>query len=94
MLSSVIKSKRAVRVNIQIMRAFVALREMLAGNKELAQKIEEMEKKYDQQFKVVFEAIRQLIVSPAGAEEKPKRQIGFRIDGPLAAHEFRKRQHE
>ena len=54
MLSSVLNSKRAIQVNIQIMRAFTKLREMLVSNKELRQKIEEMEKKYDHQFKIVF----------------------------------------
>jgi len=54
MLSSVLNSKRAVHVNMQIMRAFVALREILATHKDLARKLEEMEKKYDQQFRVVF----------------------------------------
>ena len=60
MLSSVLRSPRAIQVNIQIMRAFVRLRELLNSNAELARKLEELEKKYDQQFKVVFEAIRQL----------------------------------
>jgi hypothetical protein len=82
MLSSVLNSKRAVHVNIQIMRAFVALREMLATHKDLARKLEEMEKKYDQQFKVVFEAIRQLIAAPDSVQEKPKRQIGFKVSEP------------
>ena len=74
MLSSVLNSERAVQVNIQIMRTFSQLREMLAGNKELKLKIEEMEKKYDSQFKVVFQAIRELFEPPAS---KPKRRIGF-----------------
>ena len=73
MLSSVLKSKRAVRVNIEIMRAFVRLRQILASHKELAVRLDEMEKKYDGQFKVVFEAIRQLM----SEEKKPKRAIGF-----------------
>ena len=74
MLSSVLKSKRAAQVNIQIMRTFVRLRKMLSTHKDLLRKIEEMEKRYDSQFKVVFEAIRELM-TPA---EKPKRRIGFR----------------
>ena len=74
MLSSVLKSKRAVQVNIQIMRTFTRLRELLASNELLRSKIEEMEKKYDQQFQVVFEAIKKLIEPEP---EKPKRQIGF-----------------
>jgi phage regulator Rha-like protein len=73
MLSSVLKSKRAIKVNIQIMRTFTKLREILASHKELRHKIKEMEKKYDSQFKVVFDAIRQLMTPP---ESKPK-QIGF-----------------
>src|SRR5206468_12545756 len=60
MLSSVLRSKRAVQVNIQIMRAFVRLREMVMSNKDLARRLEELEKKYDSQFKSVFDAIRQL----------------------------------
>jgi len=80
MLSSVLNSKRAVRVNIQIMRAFVALREMLADHKELARKVAEMEKKYDNQFKAVFEAIRQLIIPLTNPQEKPRHQIGFKVE--------------
>ncbi|MEW6412298.1 MAG: ORF6N domain-containing protein [Candidatus Zixiibacteriota bacterium] len=73
MLSSVLKSKRAVRVNIEIMRAFVKLRELLATNEKLARKLNELEKKYDAQFKVVFDAIRQLMQPPM----KKARKIGF-----------------
>ena len=73
MLSSVLRSKRAVQVNIAIMRTFVRLREMLLSNADLARKLETLEKKYDAQFKVVFDAIRELMTPP----EKPKRQIGF-----------------
>jgi phage regulator Rha-like protein len=73
MLSSVLNSKRAIQVNIQIIRTFTKLREMLLTHKDLQQKIEEMEKKYDYQFKVVFHAIKQLL-EPA---EKPKKRIGF-----------------
>ena len=76
MLSSVLKSKRAVQVNIEIMRAFVKLREMLASHKDLALKLAEMEKKYDSQFKVVFDAIRELM-TPIEPPPKPRR-IGFR----------------
>ncbi|MDH3973205.1 MAG: ORF6N domain-containing protein [Deltaproteobacteria bacterium] len=74
MLSSVLRSDRAIEVNIAIMRAFVKLREMLASNKELSKKLEEMEKKYDEQFKVVFDTIRALMAS----SDKPKREIGFK----------------
>jgi len=73
MLSSVLRSSRAVQVNIEIMRAFVRLRELLASNKELARKLDALEKKYDSQFKIVFDAIRQLMAPPV----KPKRKIGF-----------------
>ncbi|MBI4548959.1 MAG: ORF6N domain-containing protein [Ignavibacteriae bacterium] len=82
MLSSVLRSKRAVQVNIEIMRAFVKLREILATHKDLARKLEDLEKKYDLQFKVVFEAIRQLMQPP----QKPKRQIGFQIREPKAKY--------
>ena len=75
MLSSVLTSKRAVMVNIQIMRAFTKLRQMIESNQELREKIEEMEKKYDDQFKIVFEAIKRLIEP----ELKPKRKIGFYV---------------
>ena len=64
MLSSVLRSRRAVRVNIEIMRAFVRLRRMLASNRELAAKLAALERKYDEQFKVVFDAIRQLMAPP------------------------------
>jgi DNA-binding PadR family transcriptional regulator len=74
MLSSVLRSDRAVQVNIEIMRAFVRLRQMLESHKGLAKKLENLEKKYDAQFKVVFDAIRQLMEPPAS---KKKRSIGF-----------------
>jgi hypothetical protein len=74
MLSSVLRSPRAVQVNIAIMRAFVKLREMLASHRELAQRLEEMEERYDAQFKDVFDAIRELMEPP----EKPRSRIGFR----------------
>jgi hypothetical protein len=73
MLSSVLRSKRAVRVNIEIMRAFVQLRQLLSSHADLARKLEALEKKYDAQFKVVFDAIRELTAPP----EPPKRRIGF-----------------
>jgi hypothetical protein len=75
MLSSVLRSERAVQVNIEIMRAFVRLRRILASHADLARKLESLERKYDTQFKVVFDAIRQLMIPPA-----PKRRpIGFRV---------------
>lgn len=73
MLSSILRSERAVRVNVEIMRAFVLLRRMLSENAELSRKLDSLESKYDKQFKVVFDAIRALMKS----EEKPKRWIGF-----------------
>lgn len=75
MLSSVLNSSRAIQVNIQIMRTFGKLRDMISSHKDLAKKLEELEKKYDGQFQIVFEAIRQLMA----IEEKPKRKIGFEI---------------
>lgn len=74
MLSSVLRSDRAVHVNIEIMRAFVRLRQMLASNAELARKLTALEKKYDAQFKVVFDAIRELMAPP---DPRKKRSIGF-----------------
>ncbi len=74
MLSSVLRSERAIQVNIAIMRAFVKLREMLASHRNLARRLDEMEQNYDAQFKVVFDAIRELMRPP----EKPRRTIGFR----------------
>ena len=77
MLSSVLKSERAVQVNIAIMRAFVRLREILSSHRQLARKLAEMERKYDAQFRVVFDAIRELMKPPA----KPLRRVGFRVEG-------------
>ena len=76
MLSSVLRSDRAVAVNIAIMRTFVRLRQLLASNKELAEKVGEMEKKYDKQFKIVFDVLKQLMgPPPKGADERP---FGFK----------------
>ncbi len=77
MLSSVLRSKRAVRVNVEIMRTFVRLRELLASHKDLARKLDELERRFDKQFQVVFEAIRQLM-TPTD-DGKPKRRIGFEM---------------
>lgn len=76
MLSSVLRSSRAVQVNIAIMRAFVRLRELLLTNADLARKLDAIEKKYDSQFKVVFDALRQLM-TPL---DPPRRRIGFKAD--------------
>lgn len=94
MLSSVLNSERAIEVNIQIMRTFTKLREMLAAHKDLARKLDAMEKKYDTQFKIVFDAIRKLVEVP----EKPKRHIGFKApvdEGPtrLKKHSMMRKQH-
>ena len=77
MLSSVLRSPRAVEVNIAIMRTFVELRRLMDSNRELARKIEAMEKKYDEQFAVVFEAIKRLIAEDEARRATPKRRIGF-----------------
>ena len=82
MLSSVLKSRRAVRVNIEIMRTFVGLRRILASNEKLTRMLAALEDKYDAQFKVVFDAIRQLMRPP----EKTKRQIGFKVEEPKTSY--------
>ncbi len=82
MLSSVLKSKRAVQVNIEIMRTFVRLRRILASHAELARKLDALEKKYDAQFRVVFDAIRQLSSPPESEPEPPKKRIGFLVEEP------------
>src|SRR3984893_7657042 len=74
MLSTVLKSERAIAVNIAIMRTFVRLRQILATHKELAEKLQAMEKKYDQRFKVVFDILKQLMEPPP---EPPKHPMGF-----------------
>ncbi len=74
MLSSVLNSQKAIQVNIQIMRTFTKLREMMLSHKDLQKKIESMESKYDYQFKIVFDAIKQLLEPP----EKPRKRIGYR----------------
>jgi hypothetical protein len=78
MLSSVLRSPQAIQVNIEIMRAFVKLRQLLASNADLAKKLVALEKKYDAQFKVVFQAIRELMEAPV----RKKRPIGFRAGEP------------
>lgn len=85
MLSSVLHSPRAVRVNIEIMRTFVQLRRMLGANTELARKLGELEQQYDAQFKVVFRAIRELMAP----SNRPRRNIGFR--GPTGKPAVRAR---
>jgi hypothetical protein len=73
MLSSVLKSRRAVRTNVEIMRAFVRLRRLIGHNRELARRLDALESKYDGQFRVVFDAIRELMAPPV----PPRRRIGF-----------------
>ncbi|PCJ84247.1 MAG: DNA-binding protein [Flavobacteriales bacterium] len=75
MLSSVLRSKKAVNVNIAIMRTFVHVRKILETNKELARKISQLEKKYDEKFEIVFNAIRKLIQQ----ENKPRIPVGFKV---------------
>ena len=75
MLSGVLHSRRAIQVNLAIMRTFVRLRQMLASNAQLARKLEDLEKKYDSQFRAVFDALRELMVPP----EPKKRRIGFLV---------------
>jgi hypothetical protein len=82
MLSSALNSERAIQVNIQIMRAFTYLRQMLSTHEDLRRKIEAMEKKYDEQFAVVFEAIKQLL----DVERKPKPKIGFTVKEQIKAY--------
>ena len=74
MLSSVLRSPRAIAVNIEIMRAFVRMRALIDTNRELAKKLSALEQKYDKQFKVVFQAIYDLMDD---GDKKPKRKIGF-----------------
>jgi hypothetical protein len=83
MLSSVLKSKRAVQVNIEIMRAFVRLRQMLSAHETLEKRLDALEEKYNSQFKVVFDAIRALMVE---TEKPKKRKIGFEIKEPKSRY--------
>jgi hypothetical protein len=85
MLSSVLKSPRAIKINIEVMRAFVRLRKILASHVELARKLEALEKKYDSQFKVVFEAIHQLMAP----KEAPNKRIGFQLREKRAVYSAR-----
>jgi hypothetical protein len=89
MLSSVLRSRRAVQVNIAIMRAFVRLRGMLLTNAELARKLADLEQKYDAQFKVVFDAIRQLMAPPPAP---PKPEIGFHVREDVVPYRIARRR--
>jgi hypothetical protein len=86
MLSSILNSPKAIRVNIEIMRAFVRLRRILASHDDLARKLEELERRYDAQFRAVFDAIRQLMAPPA----KARRSIGFRVEEARPAYHVRR----
>ena len=87
-LSSVLNSDRAIEVNIAIMRAFVQLRKMIASNEELARKLDELEEKYDEQFRIVFDAIRALI----DQDEKPRKKIGFEVSEGRVSYRKKKKQ--
>jgi len=82
-LSSVLRSKQAILVNVAIMRAFVQLRQLLASHEDLARKLAELEGKYDAQFKVVFDAVGQLMAPP----KQPRREIGFHVKEQIAAYQ-------
>jgi hypothetical protein len=77
MVASILNTHRAIEVSVYVVRAFVKLREMLSSNRELARKLAAFEKRYDTQFRVVFDAIRELMTPPL----KPKKRIGFRSEG-------------
>jgi hypothetical protein len=87
MLSSVLRSQRAVKVNIEIMRAFVRLRQMLAAHADLERRLDALEERYDEQFKVVFDAIRALMKPP----EKSRKRIGFEVKEKKAAYGRKKK---
>jgi hypothetical protein len=86
MLSSVLRSKRAIHVNIEIMRAFVKLRKLLASHKDLERKLNELESGYDSKFKIVFDALRELMKPP----ERTKRPLGFRVGEKRAVYKAKK----
>jgi hypothetical protein len=88
MLSSVLRSPRAVEVNIAIMRTFVQLRRLMDSNRDLARRIEALEKRYDEQFATVFDAIKRLIADDESRKTKPKRRIGFLAE-PRAKYRFK-----
>ncbi|HSB69937.1 MAG TPA: hypothetical protein VLH58_04030 [Candidatus Methylomirabilis sp.] len=86
MLSRVLNSPKAIRVNVEIMRAFERLRRILASHEDLAGKLEELERRDDAQFWAVFDAIRQLLAPPL----KPRRSIGFRVEEARPAYRVRR----
>jgi hypothetical protein len=87
MLSSVLNSERAIQVNIAIMRTFTQMRQMIASHTEFARKLAELEKKYDAQFRIVFDAIRQLMTPP----RKPRGRIGFEVRERKAAYHVQRK---
>jgi hypothetical protein len=90
MLASVLKSKRAVEVSVFVVKAFIRMRRMLTEQRQLALKLAELESKlgiHDENFKVVFNAIRQLMQKPKPEPETPKRKIGFHVSEPLARYD-------
>ena len=86
MLSSVLRSDRAIQVNLAIMRTFVQLRQMLATHSDLARKLAALERKYDSRFKIVFDALREMMAD----KKKPKREIGFHAAMPKSKKNLRK----
>lgn len=92
MLSSVLRSPRALQVNIGIMRAFVRLRELLLSNADLAGKLNAMEKQYDSQFRVVFDAIRRLMAPPPAPPDPPRKEIGFHVREVAPAYRAKPRK--
>ena len=87
MLSSILNSDRAINVNIEIMRTFTRLRNILSTNKKLSEKLKELEKKYDEQFSIIFNAIDQMMQPP----EKPKRPFGFSVEEPIVPYKVKKK---
>jgi hypothetical protein len=87
MAANVLSSQKAIQTSLQIVRTFARLRQLLASNEELAHKLESLEKKYDEQFKIVFEAIHQMLLPP----EKPKHPFGFSVEEPKVQYAARKK---
>lgn len=92
MLSSVLRSTRAVQVNIAIMRTFVQLRRLMDSNRGLARRIDSIEKKYDEQFRVVFDAIKRLVAEDEARKSTPRREIGFHVKEDAVPYRVRRRR--
>jgi hypothetical protein len=92
MISSVLRSTRAVQVNIAIMRTFVQLRRLMDSNRDLARRIDAIEKKYDEQFLVVFDAIKRLVAEDEARKSTPKREIGFHVKEDAVPYRVRRRR--